>query len=92
MVLNGGQPMMQPKKKKGRVNPAGMEERRALLGSYGLDADFLTDKPPPGVGADDVLDAAVCWLVADRLVKGDAVSFPEEPERDAHGIEIAIWA
>ncbi len=91
-VLNGGRPMALPKKIKGRVNPEGMEERRVLLARYGLGAGFLTAKPPPGVGIDDVLDAAVCWLVAKRVARGEAVSFPPEPERDAHGLEVAIWA
>ncbi|MFN3170237.1 MAG: DUF429 domain-containing protein [Hyphomicrobiales bacterium] len=91
-VLNQGEPMTLPKKIKGRVNEAGMDERRALLARYGLTASFLTDKPPPGVGADDVLDAAVCWLVAGRLARGEAVSFPDPPEQDTHGLEIAIWA
>lgn len=91
-VLNQGEPMTLPKKIKGRVNEAGMDERRALLARHGLSASLLTDKPPSGVGADDVLDAAVCWLVAGRLARGEAVSFPDPPECDAHGLEIAIWA
>jgi predicted RNase H-like nuclease len=91
-VLNGGDAMRLPKKIKGRVNASGMEERRSLLARHGLTAPFLTDPPPPGVGADDVLDAAVCWLVAGRVARGEAVSFPDPPERDAHGLEIAIWA
>lgn len=91
-VLNGGQAMREPKKIKGKVNPAGMDERRALLAKFGLTDTFLTSKPPSGVGADDVLDAAVCWLVASRIVQGQAVSFPNPPERDAHGLPIAIWA
>ncbi len=91
-VLNGGQAMRLPKKIKGQVNQAGMEERRTLLARHGLTSSFLTDPPPTGVGADDVLDAAVCWLVAGRVARGDAVSFPDPPERDNHGLEIAIWA
>ncbi|MBO6676068.1 MAG: DUF429 domain-containing protein [Rhizobiales bacterium] len=91
-VLNGGQAMRLPKKIKGRVNMAGMEERRALLARHGMSSPFLTQPPPPGVGADDVLDAAVCWLVAGRVARREAVSFPDPTERDAHGLEIAIWA
>ena len=91
-VLNGGQAMALPKKIKGRVNPPGMAERRALLARHGLSAPFLSDAPPPGVGQDDVLDAAACWLVAQRLVRGQAVCFPDPPEQDSHGLEIAIWA
>jgi len=91
-VLNQDEPMTLPKKVKGRVNQAGMDERRALLARYGLSASFLTDKPPPGVGSDDVLDAAVCWLVAGRVAQGEAISFPDPPEQDTYGLEIAIWA
>lgn len=91
-VLNGGVAMALPKKIKGRVNLPGMQERRALLARYGLSASFLTDRAPSGVGADDVLDAAVCWLVAGRLARGQAISFPNPPERDDYGLEIAIWA
>jgi predicted RNase H-like nuclease len=91
-VLNGGQAMRLPKKIKGRVNAPGMEERRVLLARFGMTAPFLNAPPPPGVGADDVLDAAVCWLVAGRLARGEAVRFPDPPECDAHGLEIAIWA
>ncbi len=91
-VLNGGVPMHAPKKIKGKVNPAGMDERCALLARHGLEASFLTDTPPPGVGSDDVLDAAICWLVAGRIARGEALRFPDPPERDAHGLDIAIWA
>lgn len=91
-VLNGGNPMREPKKIKGKINPAGMDERRTLLAKFGLTASFLTSKPPTGVGADDVLDAAVCWLVARRIAQGQATSFPDPPERDAYGLPVAIWA
>ena len=42
MMLNGGQPMRLPKKIKGMVNPAGMEERKALLCRHGYNSGFLT--------------------------------------------------
>ncbi|MBV6656816.1 MAG: DUF429 domain-containing protein [Devosiaceae bacterium] len=91
-VLNDGQAMALPKKIKGKVNEAGMDERRALLARHGVDAPFLTAPAPHGAGLDDVLDAAVCWLVAGRLARGQAQSFPNPPERDSHGVPIAIWA
>lgn len=91
-VLNCGNPMQEPKKIKGRINPAGMDERLTLLAKFGVTASFLTSKPPTGVGADDVLDAAVCWLVARRIAQGQAISFPDPPERDAYGLPVAIWA
>lgn len=91
-VLNGGAPMQQPKKIKGKVNPAGMEERIALLTSLGVPGDIFLQPLPKGAAADDVLDAIVCSLVAERIARGAAVSFPDQPDRDNHGLPIAIWA
>ena len=91
-VLNQGAAMTLPKKVKGKVNADGLTERRALLARYGVTSRFLSNRPPAGVGADDVLDAAVCWVVARRLARGEARAFPDPPEHDAHGLEIAIWA
>lgn len=91
-VLNGGQAMREPKKIKGKVNSAGMEERFGLLASLGVPVDLFFQPPPKGAAADDVLDAVVCWLVARRIEQGKARGFPDPPERDAHGLPIAIWA
>ncbi|MEP9387454.1 DUF429 domain-containing protein [Mesorhizobium sp. KR9-304] len=92
MRMNGGQPMRLPKKVKGVVNPAGMEERQALLCRHGYDLQFLDQKPPVGAKPDDFLDACCMTLVADRIARGQAVSFPDPPGRDAHGIPVAIRA
>ncbi|MGD9914071.1 MAG: DUF429 domain-containing protein [Rhizobiaceae bacterium] len=89
--LNGRRPMNLPKKIKGRVNPAGMAERRALLTACGFDAGFL-EAPPRGAAADDFLDAAAVMLVALRHARGEAVSFPDPPAADERGIPLAIWA
>jgi predicted RNase H-like nuclease len=93
MVMNGGKPLASPKKIKGRINPDGMEERRALLESVaGFDRAFLMQVPPRGAQADDFLDACAACHVAARLSAGVARCFPDPPERDALGLEIAIWA
>lgn len=89
--LAGGRAMATPKKVKGRINPDGMEERKALLAACGLPRAFLDRPPPRGAGADDFLDAAAMMLVAERFARGEAVSFPDPPGRDAHGLPIAIW-
>jgi predicted RNase H-like nuclease len=89
--LNGGRAMSLPKKIKGRVNPAGMAERRALLARHGYDRAFLDAAPPRGAGEDDVLDAAAVLLVAARHARGEATPFPDPPGRDEHGIPVAIW-
>jgi predicted RNase H-like nuclease len=89
--LNGEAEMRLPKRIRSRVNPAGMEERKALLASCGLGRDFLDAPPPRGAAEDDLLDAAAVLLVAQRHARGLAVPFPDPPGRDAHGLPVAIW-
>lgn len=91
-MLNGGRAMALPKKIKGRINPAGMEERRALLSGQGLPRSFLDAPPPRGAGHDDFLDACAVLMVAERVCRGEARCFPDPPGRDAYGISVAIWA
>jgi predicted RNase H-like nuclease len=90
--LNGEKPMTLPKKIKGAVNPAGMEERKALLCRNGYERAFLDQPPPKGAAADDFLDAAVMMLIAARIARGEARSFPDQPLADRFGIPVAIWA
>jgi predicted RNase H-like nuclease len=90
--INGGQPMLLPKKIKGTVSPDGMEERKALLCRHGYDRAFLDRKPSGRAKPDDFLDAACMMLVADRIRRGEVVSFPDPPGNDAHGIPVAIRA
>lgn len=91
-VLNGGSHMRKPKKVKGKVNPAGMEERTELLLKLGVSSSVFDQPFPKGAGDDDVLDALVCSLVARRIVAGEALSFPDPPVRDAYDLPVAIWA
>jgi predicted RNase H-like nuclease len=88
--LNGDQAMSLPKKIKGRVNPAGMTERRTLLAQCGLDRPFLDQPPPRGASDDDFLDACAMLLVAERVAQGLARPYPALPLADAFGIPIAI--
>lgn len=89
-VLNGYRAMTLPKKIKGRVNPAGMAERRAFLTTRGFDAAFLDRRPPRGAAEDDFLDACICSLVAERASMGAAIPHPSEDIRDTVGLRIAI--
>ena len=92
MRLNAGKPMNLPKKIKGTVNPAGMEERKVLLCRHGYEREFLDRRPPAGAKPDDFLDAACMMLVAGRIRRGEAVSWPDPPDRDVYGIPVAIRA
>ncbi|MFD1695999.1 DUF429 domain-containing protein [Roseibium aestuarii] len=90
--LNGDAPMSLPKKVKGAANGPGLDQRAALLVSHGYSQAFLDAARPKGVGRDDLLDAAVNGLVAQRIVKGEALPFPDPFERDGKGLRMAIWA
>jgi len=90
--LNGGKAMTLPKKIKGAVNPAGMEERKALLCRHGYEKDFLDQAPPRGAAGDDFLDAAAMMLIAARIAAGEAKPLPDPPLADRFGIPVAIWA
>ncbi len=90
--LNGGRAMALPKKIRGTVNPAGMEERRALLAGRGIDRGFLDRAAPRGAAADDFLDACAMMLIAGRISGGRAISFPDPPLKDGRGLPVAIWA
>ena len=89
--LAGGRPMALPKKVKGRLNPPGLAERRALLAAAGYDDGFLGQRRR-GAGADDIVDAAVLAVIAARILAGEAESFPPVPARDDRGLRMAIWA
>ncbi|MBN9016251.1 MAG: DUF429 domain-containing protein [Rhizobiales bacterium] len=89
--LNGGQAMSLPKTIRSEASRPGIEERRRLLERLGFTPDFLASVPR-GAGPDDLLDAAANALIARRIHAGAAQPFPAEPDRDAHGLRMAIWA
>ncbi|MBX3567931.1 MAG: DUF429 domain-containing protein [Rhizobiaceae bacterium] len=91
-VLNGRRPMSLPKKVKSSPYPPGMDERRALLADHGFGRDLVAGRPPSGAGEDDLLDAMAMLFVAARHARGEACFYPDPPDRDAHGIAIAISA
>lgn len=95
--MNGERALLTPKKVKGRVNPEGMAERRALLLAHGLEAGFLDQAflalaRPRGAAMDDFLDACSASVMARRALQGLLMPFPRDFARDAKGLRIAIWA
>ncbi|TPW26069.1 DUF429 domain-containing protein [Pararhizobium mangrovi] len=90
--LNGERAMALAKKVRNRASEPGLAERVALLERCGYERAFLEAEPPRGAGRDDVLDAAVAALVAERHAEGKARPFPDPFDRDAFGLPMAIWA
>jgi predicted RNase H-like nuclease len=90
--MNGATPVPEPKKIKGKLNQSGIELRTRLLVGAGVPANFIDIALPKPVGRDDWVDALAALVVARRLARGEAISFPSPPEIDRLGITIAIWA
>jgi predicted RNase H-like nuclease len=90
--LNGGRPLTEPKKLKGKPYEPGLALRKSLLVAAGLPADAVYTAPPKGAAADDLLDALACAAIARRIHAGQARPFPDPPPRDAFGLPMAIWA
>lgn len=85
-----GRPMHDNKKR-----PAGHEERLGFLRDVFSPADLdraLRARPSGQVARDDVIDAFVCLWSARRILAGRALRLPPEPQRDATGLDMAIWA
>jgi len=90
--MNGSTPVPEPKKIKGKLNQTGIEVRARLLIGAGLPANCIDIPLPKPVARDDWVDALASLVVAQRLARGEAISFPSPPEIDRLGIPIAIWA
>jgi predicted RNase H-like nuclease len=90
--LNGSIPVPVPKKIKGKLCQAGMELRARLLVAAGVPVNAIDIALPKPVARDDWIDALASLVVARRLVRREAISFPSPPEIDGLGIPIAIWA
>ncbi len=92
-MMNGA-PLAIAKKVKNAPHAPGLALRRALLEAAGFPPALLgaARARELGVGADDLIDAAAAAWTARRLARGEAISFPALPERDALGLPVAIWA
>jgi predicted RNase H-like nuclease len=83
-ALNGQRPMMHNKK-----TEAGRNERLALLRVEFPDIDRHLANRPPGVGKDDLLDAAAAAWTALRRHRGEAQCVCT-PERDEKGLAVSM--
>ena len=90
--MNGSTPVPEPKKIKGKLNRPGIELRARLLVGAGVPANCIDIPLPKPVARDDWIDALASLVVARRLARCKAISFPSPPEADRLGIPIAIWA
>jgi predicted RNase H-like nuclease len=84
--LNGGKPL--PSKH----TDIGLTERKRLLRKAGfvkLD-DWLARRRELSAKADDILDACVLLLTAQRIKSGEAIALPATTPRDARGLKMAI--
>lgn len=91
-AMNGCAALDTPKKVKSRPNPEGLAQRRALLIQAGFKSAFVGGQPfkARDAGPDDLLDAcAVAWTAV-RLLRGEAVRFPDKPECDSAGLAMQI--
>lgn len=87
--LNGRRPLRAPKK-----TAEGQAERVALLRTWcgGAVADALAERRALGCQADDILDALVLLWTAERIQRGEAVTIPARPPRDACGLRMEMVA
>ncbi|MCL8381357.1 DUF429 domain-containing protein [Xanthobacter aminoxidans] len=92
-IMNGA-PLDVAKKVKSRPYPPGLDLRIGLLARAGVPIDLLNAKTAAALGAglDDLVDACACAVTAKRVFEGNALRFPDPPERDARGLMVAITA
>lgn len=87
-ALNGGQAIVESKK-----TGEGRRKRQRLLAAYfgsralaAVGAAFRRGE----VADDDVLDALAVLWTAERVYRGEAVTLPDDPPRDAAGLAMEI--
>lgn len=93
-AMNGQKPLDLPKKVKGTPAAPGLDLRIRLLAAEGVPVDQLTRERARALraGLDDLVDACACAWTAARIARGAALVFPDPPERDRHGLPVAITA
>ena len=76
----------------GKKKVEGRNERMALLEQHFFQIqEGLGSFPASKATADDILDAYACAWTAMRIFRGEAGCLPDEPPRDAKGLQMAIW-
>lgn len=93
-AMNGGRPLDEPKKVKGKPHPPGLALRRALLARAGFPIERLSppDAPRRGWTEDDLLDACAAAWTARRIRDGEHIRLPAAPARDGKGLRMEINA
>jgi predicted RNase H-like nuclease len=91
-AMNGERPLRFAKKAKGRPDPRGLAERRALLLSHGLPEALVAGPAPRGAGEDDLLDACAVAIAARMIAQGRGRPHPPDHGHDRFGLPIAIWS
>lgn len=91
-LMNGREPVREPKKLRGRAHLPGLDLRRDLLLAQGYSEDFLRNSffRKGEAGPDDFLDACACAWSAARILRGEAIRFPESPPLDPKGLRMEI--
>ena len=87
-AMKGKAPMLHSKKTGG-----GTKERVAALVHQGGFPTEYVERLPAGlkVGRDDFLDACAALWTATRIANREGNRFPLQTERDARGLDMAIW-
>lgn len=94
MRMNGGRPVLVPKRK-----PEGQAVRQRLLARHGFASTgrvWATYRHDAGLrrsdaGPDDGLDAAAVCRTALLIHRTEAAHLPDSIARDCHGLPMAIW-
>ncbi|KQP54992.1 DUF429 domain-containing protein [Methylobacterium sp. Leaf108] len=87
-AMNGRTPMADGKK-----SAAGALARTDALAASGFPEAFVRRAPSarPRIGPDDFLDACAALWSARRIAAGSAERLPAAEDRDARGLDQAIW-
>ena len=77
-----------------KISVTGLLTRIGVISRIGFDLSRLSEHLPDNHPAkpDDLIDAAILAWTASRVTNNQHKSFPEAPDKDATGLEMAIFA